>query len=60
MSWLHIPKTGTSFMTTIMHYACVGLPPSLSAADFVAQEAKEHSAAAAASAAFEGSGPSLL
>ena len=49
VSWLHIPKTGTSFMTTIMHYACVGLPPSLSAADFVAQEAKEHSAAAAAS-----------
>jgi len=26
--WLHIPKCGTSFLTTLYYYACPGIPPS--------------------------------
>merc|ERR1719315_988227 len=26
--WLHIPKCGTSFLNTLYHYACPGIPPS--------------------------------
>ena len=25
--WLHIPKCGTSFLNTLYHYACPGIPP---------------------------------
>jgi len=28
--WLHIPKCGTSFLNTLYHYACPGIPPSAS------------------------------
>lgn len=31
--WVHVPKTGTSFMNTVWHHAC-RLPPTASAADF--------------------------
>jgi len=28
--WLHIPKCGTTFLNTLYHYACPGIPPSAS------------------------------
>jgi hypothetical protein len=31
--WLHVPKTGTSFMNTVWHYGCT-LPASASASEF--------------------------
>ena len=37
--WVHVPKTGTSFMNTVWHYAC-SLPPTASASDFSAMYEK--------------------
>lgn len=31
--WLHIPKTGTTFGTTVMHYGCPRIPPDAVADD---------------------------
>ena len=33
MHWLHIPKTGTSFGTTLMHRGCPRIPPDAAADD---------------------------
>ena len=39
IGWLHIPKTGTSFMNTIVHWACDdNIPATLSIADMVRRE----------------------
>lgn len=32
IGWLHVPKQGTTFLTTVLHHACDGLPPTASAA----------------------------
>jgi len=39
--WLHIPKCGTSFLNTLYHYACAGIPPSASVGTNVDPEHQE-------------------
>lgn len=41
--WLHVPKTGTSFMNTVWHYACT-LPAAASASDFASMYEKQFAA----------------
>lgn len=41
--WLHVPKTGTSFMNTVWHYACT-LPATASASDFSSMYEKQFAA----------------
>ena len=38
ISWLHVPKTGTGFMATVLHYACPRLPELINVADLVHEE----------------------
>lgn len=38
IGWLHIPKTGTTFMNVVMHWACRGLPSTLNAVDMIRLE----------------------
>ena len=35
IGWLHVPKQGTTFLTTVLHHACKGLPSNASAASFL-------------------------
>jgi len=43
IGWLHIAKTGTTFMNSVVHWACEGLPPSLSVANYVQHESEKGS-----------------
>jgi len=40
--WLHIPKCGTSFLNTLYHYACPGIPPNASVGNEIDPEHQEN------------------
>ena len=48
IGWLHVAKTGTSFLTTVVHHACAGLPPSFSVAALVTEEERLRASLSAA------------